>query len=73
MNDREKAFFLYGYGIGVRMVNPSMQAFLELALQVFDGRELIALLEEAKSEADGFVRAAFGPPVDGKLWDGGNH
>lgn len=73
MNDREKSFFLYGFGLGVRMVNPSVAALAELAMQVFEGREYMALLLEAKSEADGFARAAFGAPVDGKLWDGGNH
>lgn len=52
MSDREKAFFLYGVGVGMKCHNRCDHAFEMIADWFLPGEPFFALMEQAKAEVD---------------------
>ena len=68
MNEREKALLAYGFGVGLKFVSRTPEAFVQPCKQLFadDARPL---LDSVKLEADAELAAVFTHKGGGPLWN----
>jgi hypothetical protein len=70
MSDREKAFFLYGVGVGMKCFQRTEAAFDMIAGWFLSDDDFIPLMEQAKREVDPVFRSNGATTISGVPFEG---